>query len=186
MASSTLWTWVWVDSESWWWTGRPGVLVLMGSRRVGNNWATELNILIFMSYKNSCMLDTRPLSDAWFASIFLPFCGLSFHFLGSVWSTKVFKIWWSENCSVVSHSLQLHGLCSSWNSPDKNTRVGSLSLFQGIFPTQGLNPGLPHCRRILYQLSHKGSPCFDEVQFKYLFVWLLLVSYLRNHHPIQD
>jgi len=34
--------------------------------------------------------------------------------------------------------------------------VGSLSLHQGIFPTQGLNPGLPHCRRILYQLSHKG------------------------------
>jgi len=36
--------------------------------------------------------------------------------------------------------------------------VGILSLLQGIFPTQGSNPGLPHCRRILYQLSHKGSP----------------------------
>ena len=44
-----------------------------------------------------------------------------------------------------------------WNSPDQNTGVGSLSLLQGIFPTQGLNPDLPHCRRILYQLSHKGS-----------------------------
>ena len=40
----------------------------------------------------------------------------------------------------------------------KNTGVGSLSLLQGIFPTQGLNPGLPHCRRTLYQLSHQGSP----------------------------
>ena len=40
----------------------------------------------------------------------------------------------------------------------KNTAVGSCSLLQGIFPTQGSNPGLPHCRRILYQLSHKGSP----------------------------
>ena len=38
------------------------------------------------------------------------------------------------------------------------TGVGSLFLLQGIFPTQGLNPGLPHCRQILYQLSHKGSP----------------------------
>ena len=47
---------------------------------------------------------------------------------------------------------------SSWNSPGQNTGVGSLSLLQGIFPTQGLNPGLPHCRQILYQLSHKGSP----------------------------
>ena len=44
-----------------------------------------------------------------------------------------------------------------WNSPDQNTGVGSLSLLQGIFPTQGLTPDLPHCRRILYQLSHKRS-----------------------------
>ena len=43
MASPTQWTWVWVDSGSWWWTGRPGVLRLMGSQRVGHNWATELN-----------------------------------------------------------------------------------------------------------------------------------------------
>ena len=48
--------------------------------------------------------------------------------------------------------------CSPWNSPGQNTGVGSLSLLQGIFPTQGSNPGLPHCRRILYQLSHQGSP----------------------------
>ena len=59
--------------------------------------------------------------------------------------------------SVVSDSLQPHGPYSPWNSPGQNTRVGSLSLLQGIFPTQGLNPGLPHCRQILYQLSHKGS-----------------------------
>ena len=39
----TWWTWVWVDSGSWWWTGRPGVLRFMGSQRVGHNWATELN-----------------------------------------------------------------------------------------------------------------------------------------------
>ena len=45
-----------------------------------------------------------------------------------------------------------------WNSPGQNTGVGSLSLLQGIFPNQRLNPGLLHCRRILYQLSHKGSP----------------------------
>ena len=44
-----------------------------------------------------------------------------------------------------------------WNSPGQNTGVGSLSLLQGIFLTQALNPGLPHCRQILYQLSHKGS-----------------------------
>ena len=63
----------------------------------------------------------------------------------------------SENRSVMSDSLRPHGL-SPWNSPGQNTGVGSLSLLQGIFPTQGSNSGLPHCRRILYQLSHKGSP----------------------------
>ena len=54
--------------------------------------------------------------------------------------------------------MQPHGLYSPWNSPGQNTGVGSLSLLQEIFPTQGLNPGLLHCRQILYQLSHKGSP----------------------------
>ena len=57
---------------------------------------------------------------------------------------------------MVSDSLRPHGLYR--NSPGQNTGVGSLSLLQGIFPTQGSNPGLPHCRQILYQLSHKGSP----------------------------
>ena len=43
MASLTRWTWVWVNSGSWWWTGRPGMLRFMGSKRVGHDWATELN-----------------------------------------------------------------------------------------------------------------------------------------------
>ena len=43
MASPTQWTWVWVNSGSWWWTGRPGVLRFMGLQRVGHNWVTELN-----------------------------------------------------------------------------------------------------------------------------------------------
>ena len=63
----------------------------------------------------------------------------------------------SESCSVISNSLRLHGLYSLWNSAGQNTGVGSLSLLQGIFPMQGLNPSLPHCRQILYQGSHKGS-----------------------------
>ena len=43
MASPTRWTWVWVNSGSWWWTERPGMLWFMGSQRVRHNWATELN-----------------------------------------------------------------------------------------------------------------------------------------------
>ena len=61
----------------------------------------------------------------------------------------------SENCSFMSDSLLPHGLYSPWNSPD-------LSLLQGIFPTQGSNPGLLHCRWIVYQLSHMGSPIILE------------------------
>ena len=43
MASPTRWTWVWVNSRSWWWTGRPGMLQFMGSQRIGHDWATDLN-----------------------------------------------------------------------------------------------------------------------------------------------
>ena len=46
---------------------------------------------------------------------------------------------------------------SPWNSPGQNTGVGSLFFLRGIFPTQGLRPGFPHCRQMFYQLSHKGS-----------------------------
>ena len=55
------------------------------------------------------------------------------------------------DCSLPGSSV--HG-----DSPGKNTAVGCHSPLQGIFPTQGSNPGLPHCRWILYQVSHKGSP----------------------------
>ena len=64
----------------------------------------------------------------------------------------------SESHSVMSDSLRPHGLYSPWNCPGPNTGMGRLSLLQGIFPSQGSNPGLLHCRQILYQLSHKRSP----------------------------
>ena len=69
-----------------------------------------------------------------------------------------------ERRSVVSDSMRPHGPYSPWNSPGQNTGVGSLSLLQGIFPTQGLNSGLPYCRQILYQLSHKGNPSYLELK----------------------
>ena len=60
-----------------------------------------------------------------------------------------------QSCPTLCKPTDLY---SPWNSPSQNTGVGSLSLLQGISSTQGSNTGLPHCRRILYQLSHKGSP----------------------------
>ena len=72
----------------------------------------------------------------------------------------------SESHSVVFDSSPpqgLHGIpfprdYMEYSFPGQNTGVGSIFLLQGIFPTQGLNTGLQHCRQILYQLSHKESP----------------------------
>ena len=64
----------------------------------------------------------------------------------------------SESHSVVSNSLQPHGLYSPWNSPGQSTGVNSHSFLQGIFPTQGSNPDLPHCRQILLPVEPPGKP----------------------------
>ena len=80
-------------------------------------------------------------------------------------NTKCLLISVSESPSVMSDSLWPHGLYSLWNSPDQNSGVGSLSFLHGIFPTQGLIPGLLHYRQILYQLSHNRSS-------KVVFMWI--------------
>ena len=88
---------------------------------------------------------------------------------------------WNETRSAVFNSLRPHGLYSPWNSPGQNTGVGSLSLLQGIFPIQGVKPGLPHCRRILYQLSHKGSPRILEWGSLSLLQGIFLTQELNQH-----
>ena len=75
-----------------------------------------------------------------------------------------------ESLSVVSDSLLPHGLYSPWNSLGQSTGVGCLSLLQGIFPTQGWNPGLLCCRPILYQLRHRETQCI------YTHIYLKLFS----------
>ena len=93
--------------------------------------------------------------------IFISFTNLSFLLI--LYWTPVLINWYihiwteSESHSVLSDSLRPHGLYRPWNSLGQDTGVGSLSLLQGIFPIQKSNPGLPYCRRVLYQLSHKGS-----------------------------
>ena len=72
------------------------------------------------------------------------------------WDSRSLWTWHSFAWGVkvkVNVAQSCPALCDS-----QNAGVGSLSLLQGIFPTQGSNPGLPHCRKILYQLSHQGSP----------------------------
>ena len=73
-----------------------------------------------------------------------------------IFQARILK--WSEvKVAQLCPTLRPHELYSPWNSPGQNTGMGSCSLLQGIFPTQGLSPGLSHCRQILYQLSHQGS-----------------------------
>ena len=69
-----------------------------------------------------------------------------------LWPAAVWKVKVTQSCPT------LWNLYTPWNSPGQNTGVGSLSLLQGIFPTQESKPGLLPCRQILYQLSHQGSP----------------------------
>ena len=86
--------------------------------------------------------------------------------------------------SVVSNSFQPHGLLLAWflcpwDSPGKNTRVSSYSLLRGIILIQGSNPGLLHCRQILYCLSHEGSPIRSLLPSKYsteVILWTSLTT----------
>ena len=88
----------------------------------------------------------------------------------------------SERRSVLSDSLQPHGLNSPWNSPGQNTGVGTLSLLQGIFPTQGSNPGLLHCGWILYQLSYQGSPVLTrELKDLTYRMWISKICFENTH-----
>ena len=88
-------------------------------------------------------------------------------FLSSILSLFVLYIWrlCSWKWKLLSH-VQLFAtpceLYSPWNSLGLEYWRGKHSLLQGIFATQGLNPGLPHCRQIVYQLSHEGSPWILE------------------------
>ena len=65
----------------------------------------------------------------------------------------------SESRSVISDSLRPHGLYSPWNSPGQNIEVGSLSLLQGVFLTQGLKPSFPHFRQILVKPRNEHYLC---------------------------
>ena len=63
-------------------------------------------------------------------------------------------------------------LLRPWDSPGKNTGVGCHFLLQEIFPTQGSNPGLPHCGQTLYHLSHQGSSLMDSVNVNWMNGWV--------------
>ena len=101
MASLTRWTWVWVNSGSWWWTGRPGVLRFMGSQRVGHDWATDL---IW--------------SDGWFYTciyyMFNTICMVSL-WLEEKWSS-IYRLWHHSHQTKgnLSHKIGFFPSSKSW------------------------------------------------------------------------
>ena len=82
----------------------------------------------------------------------------------------------AQSCLTLCDPMACSPIGSSvlGDSSGKNTRVGCHALLQGIFPPQGSNPGLPHCRRILYQLSYRGSPMKVKAISKSYRMWLNL------------
>ena len=83
-----------------------------------------------------------------------------------------------------SPTLQADSLPAEPQGKPKNTGVGSLSLLQEIFPTQGLNPGLLHCRQILYQLSYQGSPDISFFFFFFSFLWTYMLLFFFKLYNI--
>ena len=130
------------------------------------SWSTLVNSCVCL---DPCPSVTVSKYLLWILTCFSPYnlpldpkldivIGLQASFTCTKGETTLEKSSESENLSVMCNSLWPHGLYSPWNSPGQNAGVGSLSLPQGIFQTQGSNPRLPHCRWVLYQLSHQGSP----------------------------
>ena len=138
MASPTQWTWVWVDSGSWWWTGRPGMVWFMGSQRVGHNWATKLNwtelpmlllLLLLLSHFRRVRLCATPWTAAHQAPPFLGFSRQE-HWSGLPFPSPMYESEkWKWSHSVMSDSSQPHGLQPTrllhpWDFPGKSTGVG--------------------------------------------------------------
>ena len=149
-------------------------------------YVTGFNYLIFclqygLHNTLNCKIWTLPLSVLFWVSwkVFM----VPFAFL-----TEKDLLWLHvcESCSVMSDSLWPHGLYTPWNSPGQNTGVGSLFLLQGIFPTQGSNSGLLHCRRILNQLSHKGSPVVCVCVCVYICMCVCVYLYIYIFSSYND
>ena len=148
MASLTRWTWIWVNSGSWWWTGRSGVLQFMGLQRVGHGWVTELNwtdklvlfvwkqwALTFISYhiqkltKEEISMAKKHMNNCrhlyWL-------CACMFSCFSCVWPLAT--LW-----TVAHQTFSIHVILQA-----RNNGVGFQAFLQGIFLSQGLNPYLLH------------------------------------------
>ena len=167
MVSLTQWTWVWVKSRSWWWTGWPDMVQSMVLQRVGHDWATELNYTE-LNYCWIFFFRYFIITESWKSSVFhivalwnMKKCNLFYgRTLGIHWSyrrhgeRKAEHAWSvAQLCLILCNSMDFTRLLCPLNFPGKNTGMGCHFLLQGNFQTQALNPRLLcllHCRWILY------------------------------------
>ena len=128
---------------------------------------TELNYLAYVNDFESCLAYVGLVAQSCLTLCDPTDCRLAGSSVHGILQARILEgiaiPFSSESRLVVSSSLQPHGLYGPWNSPGHNTGGGSRSLLQEIFPTQGLNPGLLHCKQILYQLSHQRSPKLEPL-----------------------
>ena len=81
------------------------------------------------------------------------------------WLSRPLKLFFCIILPYIPHELGPTRILRPWGFPGKSTGMGCHFLLQGIFPTQGSNPGLPHCRQLLYHLSHQGNPSLYSCHF---------------------
>ena len=122
-----------------------------------SHWLSILHTAMYFSMLLSQFVPSLP------SPLFPQVCSLCLHLCCCPTNRLIRTIFldsmkWTKSCSVMSNSLRPHGLYSPWNSPAQNIGVGSLSLLQVIFPTQGSKSGLLHCRQILPAEPQRKPP----------------------------
>ena len=180
MASLTRRTWVWVNSGSWWWTGRPGVLRFMGSQRVRRNWVTDLIWSISLIICVGCLFSVCPSSRFTipFHFINFPFQFLSSAFflpihlfiLGAVWGVRWTLSWNSFIISWFS-SVQSLSCVRLFVTPWIAARQGSLPL-PTPEPTQTPVHRVSDAIQPFHPLSSPSPPAFNLSQHQGLFKWV--------------
>ena len=152
MASPTRWTWVWVNSGSWWWTGRPGVLQFMGSQRVGHNWATELNWIYDKAGKNvqwrkaslfSALVKTGQLpAKEWNWTTLIPYAEINSKLIKHSLNPRTGIVPWAEH--RLHKKFWLDGEMNGW----------TVGWWRDGKEKQWI-PGPPHCSTF-WHFSNKG------------------------------
>ena len=132
-------------------TEEPGGLQSMGSQRVRHDWSNSTHTHIYIHYS---ALKRKPVlthATIWMGTLYEVKYACHKKTNIVIYDSFYMNRQWSSSCKWKQLS------CVRLFSPGQNTGVGSHSLLQGIFPIQGLNTGLLHCRQILYQLSYQGK-----------------------------